>query len=80
VFYVREYVSAGGLMSYGVSLAAMYGQAGEYAAKILAGALPRSLPVATPMKFELALNLRAAAALGLQIPAAVLARADEIVQ
>jgi putative ABC transport system substrate-binding protein len=80
VFYLREYVAAGGLMSYGVSLAALYEQAGGYAAKVLAGARPELLPVAAPRQFELAINLRAAQALGIDIPAGLLARADELVQ
>jgi putative ABC transport system substrate-binding protein len=80
VFYLREYVAAGGLMSYGVGLAQFYEQAGEYVARILKGARPQTLPVAAPARFELAINLRAAAALGLQVPVGLLARADELVQ
>lgn len=80
VYYLREYVAAGGLMSYGVSLAALYEQAGGYAAKVLAGARPELLPVAAPKQFELAINLPAARELGIDVPAALLARADELVQ
>lgn len=80
VFYLREYVAQGGLMSYGVSLSRLYHQTGGYVAKILSGARPQSLPVAAPTRLELAINLKTAAALGLRVPAALLARADELVQ
>jgi putative tryptophan/tyrosine transport system substrate-binding protein len=80
VFYLREYVAAGGLMSYGVSLAEQYEETGHYAARILAGASPADLPVAGPTRFNLAINLATASALGMQVPVALLARADELVR
>ncbi|MFO1110575.1 MAG: ABC transporter substrate-binding protein [Bradyrhizobium sp.] len=80
VYPFREYVSAGGLMSYGVDLGAMYRQVGVYAAQVLKGVKPADLPIMQPIKFELAINLRAAKALGLTIPVALLASADETVE
>ncbi|HEX5531369.1 MAG TPA: ABC transporter substrate-binding protein [Methylomirabilota bacterium] len=76
----KEIVEAGGLMSYGPSLADVNGRVAAYVDKILKGANPASLPVERPTRFELAVNLKTAAGLGLKIPAPLVARADRVVK
>jgi putative ABC transport system substrate-binding protein len=80
IYAYRQFVSAGGLLSYGTNVADSHRQAGVYAGRILKGEKPADLPVQQVTRVEMAINMKAAKALGLTVPLPLLGRADEVIE
>jgi putative ABC transport system substrate-binding protein len=80
VYAIREFAAAGGLIVHGANMGVLFERAASYVDRILKGARPADLPVQLATEFELIVNLKAAAAIGLNIPLAIIARADEVIE
>lgn len=80
MFVFREWVDAGGLLSYGPSITALFARVAEFVDRIARGALPADLPIEQPTKFEMVVNLRTAKAIGIELPTAIMLRADEVIE
>src|SRR5262249_16853369 len=80
VYPIRQFVADGGLISYGTNEIEQHSRAAAYVDRILTGEKPANLPVQNPTKYELVINLKTAKALGIEMPASVLARADEVIE
>ena len=80
MFVFREWVDAGGLMCYGPSITALFERAAEFVDRIARGAQPGDLPIEQPTKFEMVVNLKTARAIGIDLPTAILLRADEVIE
>ena len=80
MFVFREWVDAGGLMCYGPSVTALFGRAAEFVDRIARGTQPVDLPIEQPTKFEMVVNLKTAKAIGIELPTAILLRADEVIE
>ena len=80
MFVFREWVEAGGLMSYGPNVTALFGRVADFVDRIARGAKPADLPIEQPTKFELVLNLKTAKAIGIELPTGILLRADDVIE